>query len=80
MHRQTLTPEYPPEMVRAKRLQAEPAAGFSQHAPSLMDLERELIFRTLEKVGNNRQQAAQVLGISRDELDFKLQAYRWREV
>ncbi len=45
-----------------------------------MDLERELIFRTLEKVGNNRQQAAQVLGISQEELDFKLRAYHWREV
>ena len=45
-----------------------------------MDLERELIFRTLEKVGNNRQQAAQILGISQEELDFKLRAYQWREV
>jgi transcriptional regulator with PAS, ATPase and Fis domain len=76
----TLTAEYLPDMVRAKRLPAEPADGFNQHEPSLMELERELIFRTLEKVGNNRQQAAQVLGISRDELDFKLRAYQWREV
>jgi len=45
-----------------------------------MDLERELIFRTLEKVGNDRQQAAHILGISREELDFKLRAYQWREV
>ena len=53
---------------------------FSDHEPSLMDLEKELIFRTLEKVGHNRQQAAQVLGISQEELDFKLRAYHWREL
>ena len=75
----TLTAEYLPEMVQAKRTADEPAAGRNHHEPSLMDLERELIFRTLEKVGNNRQQAAQVLGISKNELDFKLQAYHWRE-
>jgi transcriptional regulator with PAS, ATPase and Fis domain len=73
----TLTPEYLPDTVRTMRRSAEPAAG--SHEPSLMELEKELIFRTLEKVGNNRQQAAQVLGISRDELDFKLRAYQWRE-
>jgi transcriptional regulator with PAS, ATPase and Fis domain len=56
-----------------------PGAGTeSAPEPSLIDLERELIFRTLEKVGNDRQHAALVLGISLEELDFKLKAYQWR--
>jgi len=76
----TLTTENLPDGLQAKQTQLESSEGRNHHEPSLMELERELIFRTLEKVGNNRQQAAQVLGISKDELDFKLQAYHWREV
>jgi two-component system, NtrC family, response regulator HydG len=75
----TLAVENLPDMVQSKRVQHDPRQSFSDHEPSLMDLEKELIFRTLEKVGNNRQQAAQVLGISQEELDFKLRAYHWRE-
>ena len=77
---QTLTTENLPEMLQTKHPQINPAQTFDHQESSLMDLERELIFRTLEKVGNNRQQAAQVLGISQEELDFKLRAYHWREV
>ena len=76
----TLSTENLPDGLQAKQTQLESTEGRNHHEPSLMELERELIFRTLEKVGNNRQQAAQVLGISKDELDFKLQAYHWREV
>ena len=76
----TLTAENLPDVLQAKQTQLESTEERNHHEPSLMELERELIFRTLEKVGNNRQQAAQVLGISKDELDFKLQAYHWREV
>jgi transcriptional regulator with PAS, ATPase and Fis domain len=43
--------------------------------PSLTELERELIIRTLEKLFQDRQQAAQVLGISLEELDFKIRVY-----
>jgi transcriptional regulator with PAS, ATPase and Fis domain len=75
----TLAVEHLPDMFQSKRGQTSPAASFDGQEPSLMDLEKELIFRTLEKVGKNRQQAAQVLGISQEELDFKLQAYHWRE-
>jgi len=43
--------------------------------PSLVELERELILRTLDKVGGDRQQAAVILGISMEELNLKLKAY-----
>ncbi|MBW1990585.1 MAG: sigma 54-interacting transcriptional regulator [Deltaproteobacteria bacterium] len=43
--------------------------------PTLMELERQLILRTLEKMSRNRQQAAEVLGISLDELNLKIRAY-----
>ncbi len=75
----TLEVENLPDILKTKRGQADPLQSSSNHEPSLMDLEKELIFRTLEKVGNNRQQAAQVLGISLEELDFKLRAYHWGE-
>jgi transcriptional regulator with PAS, ATPase and Fis domain len=75
----TLTVENLPDMLRTKPVQAGAGQSFSNQETSLMDLEKELIFRTLEKVGNNHQQAAQVLGISLEELDFKLRAYHWRE-
>ncbi len=43
--------------------------------PSLPELERELIIRTLEKLSRNRQLAAEVLGISLEELNVKMRAY-----
>lgn len=69
-----------PDIYQTRRGQIDSGQDFSRHEPSLMDLEKELIFRTLDKVGNNQQQAAKILGISQEELDFKLRAYHWREV
>ncbi len=69
--------EHLPEVIQQCRPASEVGAAVRDE-PSLMDLERELIFRTLERVGNDRQHAAQVLGISLEELDFKLKAYQWR--
>jgi transcriptional regulator with PAS, ATPase and Fis domain len=43
--------------------------------PTLPELERQLIIRTLEKMDQNREQAAQVLGISLEELNVKIRAY-----
>lgn len=42
---------------------------------SLPELERQLIIRTLEKLSRNRRQAAEVLGISLEELNLKIRAY-----
>jgi transcriptional regulator with PAS, ATPase and Fis domain len=74
----SLTVENLPDMLRIKSVPTDSTPSSGQHESSLMDLEKELIFRTLEKVGNSRQQAAQVLGISQEELDFKLRAYHWQ--
>ncbi len=75
---ETLGLKHLPEIIqRTVPLGQAPGWG-SEPEPSLMDLERELIFRTLEKVGNDRWQAALILGISLEELDFKLKAYQWR--
>jgi DNA-binding NtrC family response regulator len=43
--------------------------------PELPELERQLISRTLEMVEGQRQAAAEILGISLDELDLKLRSY-----
>jgi DNA-binding NtrC family response regulator len=43
---------------------------------SLKDMERELIFKTLAEVGDNRTQAAKILGISIRTLRNKLREYR----
>ncbi len=74
----TLTLAHLPENLRQYRSSAGEFDLTVDPEPSLMELERELIFRTLERVDHDRQQAAQVLGISLEELDFKLKAYHWR--
>ncbi|MDI6853592.1 MAG: sigma 54-interacting transcriptional regulator [Deltaproteobacteria bacterium] len=51
------------------------ASGEGEEEPSLPELERQLIIKTLEKLSRNRQQAAEVLGISLDELNLKIRAY-----
>jgi transcriptional regulator with GAF, ATPase, and Fis domain len=51
-----------------------PAAG-GETEPGLPDLERQLIIRTLERVAGQRQQAAEILGISLDELNLKIRSY-----
>jgi two-component system response regulator HydG len=43
--------------------------------PELPELERQLISRTLELVDGQRQAAAEILGISLEELDLKIRSY-----
>ncbi|MGB9292549.1 MAG: sigma-54 dependent transcriptional regulator, partial [Desulfobaccales bacterium] len=43
--------------------------------PALPELERQLISRTLEKVDGQRQVAAEILGISLEELELRLRSY-----
>jgi len=45
----------------------------------LPELEKQLISRTLELVAGHRQQAAEILGISMDELNLKIRSYRLEE-
>jgi DNA-binding NtrC family response regulator len=51
-----------------------PAAG-GETEPGLPDLERQLIIRTLDRVAGQRRQAAEILGISLDELNLKIRSY-----
>ena len=51
-----------------------PAAG-GESEPGLPELERQLISRTLERVAGQRRQAAEILGISLDELNLKIRSY-----
>ncbi|MEJ2670701.1 MAG: sigma-54 dependent transcriptional regulator [Deltaproteobacteria bacterium] len=52
---------------------ADPGA---EPEPGLPELERQLISHTLERVAGQRQQAAEILGISLDELNLKIRSYR----
>jgi len=55
-----------------------PAAG-GETEPGLPELERQLISRTLERVAGQRRQAAEILGISLDELNLKIRSYGLEE-
>src|SRR5262245_52622842 len=58
-----------------QRLRAEDTVTFPVGAP-LEEIERQMILRTLEKTGNNKTRAAELLGISLKTLHNKLNAYR----
>jgi DNA-binding NtrC family response regulator len=47
----------------------------SGHCPTLADLEREHIRRTLERTNHNQTLAAGLLGISRKQLARKIRKY-----
>ncbi len=55
------------------------AAGDGEPEPGLPELERQLISRTLERVAGQRPQAAEILGISLDELNLKIRSYGLEE-
>jgi transcriptional regulator with PAS, ATPase and Fis domain len=57
-----------------RQLAGWPAAG-GETQPGLPELERQLISRTLERVAGQRRQAAEILGISLDELNLKIRSY-----
>jgi transcriptional regulator with GAF, ATPase, and Fis domain len=67
-----------PPALQAPEPGARSAAG-DDPEPDLPELERQLISRTLEKVGGQRWQAAEILGISLDELNLKIRSYRLEE-
>ena len=56
--------------------QAGPVAWIDEEPePELPELERQLISRTLDMVEGQRQVAAEILGISLEELDLKIRSY-----
>jgi two-component system response regulator HydG len=52
------------------------SGGGGEKELELPELERQLISRTLERVAGQRHQAAEILGISLDELNLKIRSYR----
>jgi len=60
-----------------ERLRAEDTATFPVGTP-LEEVERQMILRTLEKTGNNKTKAAELLKISLKTLHNKLNSYRAR--
>lgn len=46
------------------------------NTPTLEDIERTVIMQTLQKVGNNKSEAARLLGITRKTLHARLNRYR----
>ncbi len=64
--------DLPPALQRY----AGPTAPADPEEPGLAELERRLISRTLEKLAGDRRQAAEVLGISLEELNLRLKGYR----
>jgi len=60
-----------------QRLRAEDTVTFPVGTP-LDEIERQMILRTLDKTGNNKTRAAELLNISLKTLHNKLNAYRAR--
>src|SRR5437667_4455344 len=60
-----------------QRLRAQDTATFPVGTP-LEEIERQMILRTLEKTGNNKTKAAELLKISLKTLHNKLNSYRAR--
>ena len=58
-----------------QRLRSEDTVTFPVGSP-LDEIERQMIFRTLDKTRNNKTRAAELLGISLKTLHNKLNAYR----
>jgi len=58
----------------------EPRTGaqIPENGMSLVDSERQLLARALEKTGGNQTQAARLLRVTRDTLRYKMKKYNLR--
>ena len=63
------------DLPAALQARGEWQAAGGEGEPGLPELERQLISRTLERVAGQRRQAAEILGISLDELNLKIRSY-----
>ncbi len=66
----------PPAAPEAPRAMPSAAAPYMEPGMTVEEMERRLILGTLDKVGNNRTKAAEMLGISIRTLRNKLNAYK----
>jgi len=74
----TIKPEHlPPEIIFKETKDEGPTEGLSLPAEglTLQQVEIDLIKKALEKTGGNQTKAAQLLGISRDVLRYRLKKY-----
>jgi transcriptional regulator with GAF, ATPase, and Fis domain len=67
------------DLPAALQPQRQWQAANGEDEPGLPELERQLISRTLERVAGQRPQAAEILGISLDELNLKIRSYGLEE-
>jgi two-component system response regulator HydG len=64
-----------PDLPEGLQQLAHEGPAADEAEPQLPELERQLITRTLEKVAGQRRQAAEILGISMEELNLKIRSY-----
>ena len=67
-----ILPKHLPEEIQSP--QKRPTEGI-QIGMTMKEMEKELILKTLERMGGNRTQTAQILGISLRSLQYKLKSY-----
>ncbi len=73
-----LAPGVPVEPVNYDLVQSDPPEAEKEkddHFPTLEEMEKELIYRALEKSGGNKRKAAQMLAISERTLYRKIKEY-----
>ena len=58
------------------RVEPPPSSGNNVLVGNMREIERRAIFEALEKTGGNRTRAAELLGISRSNLSYKLRDYQ----
>jgi transcriptional regulator with PAS, ATPase and Fis domain len=77
-----ITPASLPISISGSEVKHVPAADLELRIPedgmSLVDNERQLLSRALEKTGGNQTQAARLLRITRDTLRYKMKKYNLR--
>lgn len=74
LQKDALTPDDLPREIRESVSPALPTSGF-RVGMSMQDLEREVIEKTLRKVGGSRTKAAEILGLSVRTLQRKINEY-----
>ena len=67
----------PPEVL-GRRMSENPEIALPEEGINLEQVEIDLIRQALERTGNNRTQAAKLLGISRDTLLYRMQKHGLR--
>jgi len=70
-----IVPEHLPASVRAPARAEPPPSDAAPPATTVLEAERRTIREALRQTGGNRTKAAQILGISRRKLFYRLKEY-----